>query len=74
MDIPGFNEALARGQTFVDYDPIKALKALRAAIGYCDGYIIRLGDDQNARLYRLLVDTIAFHTGGDTLPLPRNLD
>ena len=60
------NEAIATGHAFRDYDPIKALQALQAAVGYNDGFVIRLGKDQNAFLYRLLTDTIAFHTGGES--------
>jgi hypothetical protein len=52
-------------QAFNDFCPIKALKCLQAAIGYNDGYVIYLGKNQNAYLYRLLRDTIAFHDADD---------
>lgn len=62
------NEAIATGKMCRDYDPVRTLQELRAAIGYNDGYVIRLGNDANAYLYRLLTDTISFHTGGDNVP------
>lgn len=66
MSKPTMNELIATGQTFRDYDPLRVLKELRAAVGYRDGYVINLGPDQSSYLYRLLTDTVAFHTGGDT--------
>jgi hypothetical protein len=65
-DEPTFNQVVATGQAYIDYDPINVLKEMQAAIGYNDGYVIRLGKDQSSYLFRRLVDTIAFHTGGDT--------
>lgn len=64
-DNPTFNQALATGRAFVNYDPLDVLKELQAAIGYNDGYVIRLGN-RDSHLFRRLQDTIAFHTGGDT--------
>lgn len=61
------NKEIATGKAFVLYDPLETLKALRAAMGYNDGFVIHLGKDEKASLYRLLVETIDFCCGaGDS--------
>ena len=62
------NEAIATGRVIISYDLLGTLKELEAAIGYNDGYVIHLGKDQSAYLFRKLKDTIQFHIGGNTLP------
>jgi hypothetical protein len=60
------NHAIATGRGYVDYDPLTVLKELRAAIGYNAGYVIRLGDSQDAYLYRRLVECIDFNEGRES--------
>lgn len=59
-----FNEALATGGAYVDYDPVRYLKHLRAQIGYRDGYCIYLTKTEMKRLD----DVISFNDGGDNAP------
>lgn len=61
-----FNEVLATGNAYIDYDPLGMLKQLSASVGYHGeiGYCIVLSDAMRARLH----DVILFNTGGDTLP------
>lgn len=59
-----WNEALATGAGYVDYDPLQYLKHLRAQIGYRAGYCIYLTDVERKRLDAV----IAFNDGGDNGP------
>jgi hypothetical protein len=45
----------------IDYKPIRVLKELQAAIGFNDGYVIRLGYKQDAYLYKLLTEAIRIY-------------
>lgn len=65
------NRAIATGKAVRDFSPVRVLQELEAAIGFHNGYVIPLGKTQDAWLYRLLVDTVLFHTGGDNGPRPK---
>ena len=55
------NKAIATGRMYVDYDPVRHLKHLRAQIGYRDGYCIYLSKEAMRRLD----EVIAFNEGDD---------
>lgn len=69
-DKPTFNMRLATGAAYIDHDPLRVLKELQAAIGYNDGYVIRLGKTQDSYLFKRLNECIAFNSGSDTLKPP----
>lgn len=56
------NKAIATGRMYIDYDPVRHLKHLRAQVGYRDGYCIYLSKEA----LRRLDEVIAFNEGGDT--------
>jgi hypothetical protein len=56
------NEVVATGRGYIDYDPLRHLKHLRAQVGYRDGYCIFLSE----AALRRLDDVIAFNEGRDT--------
>lgn len=59
----GTNKAIATARMYVDYDPLRHLKHLRAQVGYRDGYCIYLSEDA----LRRLDEVIAFNEGDETV-------
>lgn len=59
------NEAIATGRCIINYDPLDVLRELNAAVGWSggDGFVIRLGKEQNSYLFKRLTDCIAFNEG-----------
>lgn len=59
------NEAIALGRAYVGYDPLNVLRELRNWVSYSPalGFVITLGADHDAYLFRRLTDCIAFNEG-----------